>query len=53
MRVLKTNFGGSQHGVFTQRPEALTNDFFVNLLDLQSATLAGPIWASWTDMASI
>jgi len=34
MRVLKTNFGGVQHGVFTQRPEALTNDFFVNLLDL-------------------
>ena len=34
MRVLKTNFGGTLHGVFTQRPEALTNDFFVNLLDL-------------------
>ncbi|MFA5028013.1 MAG: catalase/peroxidase HPI [Candidatus Methylomirabilota bacterium] len=34
MRVLKTNSGGSQHGVFTQRPEALTNDFFVNLLDM-------------------
>ena len=34
MRVLKTNFGGTQHGVFTQRPEALTNDFFVNLLDM-------------------
>jgi catalase-peroxidase len=34
MRVLKTNFGGSQHGVFTTRPEALTNDFFVNLLDM-------------------
>jgi catalase-peroxidase len=34
MRVLKTNFGGSQHGVFTNRPEALTNDFFVNLLDM-------------------
>jgi catalase-peroxidase len=33
MRVLKTNFGGSQHGVFTKRPETLTNDFFVNLLD--------------------
>jgi catalase-peroxidase len=37
MRVLKTNFGGSMHGVFTHRPEALTNDFFVNLLD-QSTT---------------
>jgi catalase-peroxidase len=34
MRVLKTNAGGTQHGVFTQRPEALTNDFFVNLLDM-------------------
>ncbi|HSY44325.1 MAG TPA: catalase/peroxidase HPI [Candidatus Acidoferrum sp.] len=34
MRVLKTNFGGTKHGVFTQRPEALTNDFFVNLLDM-------------------
>jgi catalase-peroxidase len=34
MRVLKTNFGGAKHGVFTQRPEALTNDFFVNLLDM-------------------
>jgi catalase-peroxidase len=34
MRVLNTNFGGSQHGVFTKRPEALTNDFFVNLLDM-------------------
>jgi catalase-peroxidase len=34
LRVLKTNFGGTQHGVFTQRPETLTNDFFVNLLDM-------------------
>ena len=34
MRVLKTNFGGAQHGVFTKKPEALTNDFFVNLLDM-------------------
>jgi catalase-peroxidase len=36
MRVLKTNSGGSQHGVFTKRPEALTNDFFVNLLDMST-----------------
>jgi catalase-peroxidase len=36
MRVMKTNFGGSQHGVFTKRPEALTNDFFVNLLDMST-----------------
>jgi catalase-peroxidase len=34
MRVLKTNAGGTQHGIFTQRPETLTNDFFVNLLDM-------------------
>ena len=34
LRVLKTNAGGTAHGVFTQRPEALTNDFFVNLLDM-------------------
>jgi catalase-peroxidase len=34
MRVLETNVGGSKHGVFTQRPGALTNDFFVNLLDM-------------------
>jgi len=34
MRVLKTNVGGTAHGVFTRRPEALTNDFFVNLLDM-------------------
>jgi len=34
MRVLKTNFGGSAHGVFTDRPETLTNDFFVGLLDM-------------------
>ena len=33
MRVLNANFEKSQHGVFTKRPEALTNDFFVNLLD--------------------
>ena len=34
MRVLNTNVGQTQHGVFTNRPEALTNDFFVNLLDM-------------------
>jgi catalase-peroxidase len=33
MRVLNANFGKTQHGVFTKRPETLTNDFFVNLLD--------------------
>ena len=34
MRVLNTNFGGSKHGVLTDSPETLTNDFFVNLLDM-------------------
>ncbi|MFK0232815.1 catalase/peroxidase HPI [Streptomyces vinaceus] len=34
MRALGTGFGGSRHGVFTDRPETLTNDFFVNLLDM-------------------
>jgi catalase-peroxidase len=34
MRALNANFGQSQHGVFTKRPETLTNDFFVNLLDM-------------------
>jgi catalase-peroxidase len=36
MRTLNANFGRSQHGVFTKRPEALTNDFFVNLLDMRT-----------------
>jgi len=40
MRVLNANFDGSQTGVFTKRPEALTNDFFVNLLDM------GTTWKS-------
>ena len=34
MRALNANFGKSKHGVFTNRPETLTNDFFVNLLDM-------------------
>ncbi len=38
MRVLNANFGQTQHGVFTGRPETLTNDFFVNLLDM------GTVW---------
>ncbi|MBU1641999.1 catalase-peroxidase, partial [bacterium] len=38
MRVLNANFGNSRHGVFTERPETLTNDFFVNLLDM------GTLW---------
>ncbi len=36
MRALGANFGGSKHGVFTDRPGALTNDFFVNLLDMNN-----------------
>jgi catalase-peroxidase len=46
MRALNANFGQSQNGVFTQRPETLTNDFFVNLLDMgtqwtKSSTVEG------------
>ncbi|HMD68724.1 MAG TPA: catalase/peroxidase HPI [Chitinivibrionales bacterium] len=36
MRVLNANFGQARHGVFTKRPETLTNDFFVNLLDMST-----------------
>lgn len=36
MRVLGTNFGQTRHGVFTDKPETLTNDFFVNLLDMNT-----------------
>jgi catalase-peroxidase len=36
MRVLNINFGNSKHGVFTKRPGVLTNDFFVNLLDMST-----------------
>ena len=43
MRVMSANFGGSQHGVFTKRPETLTNDFFVNLLDMDTT------WAASSD----
>jgi catalase-peroxidase len=43
MRVLNANAGSSPHGVFTKRPEALTNDFFVNLLDM------GTTWTSVSD----
>ena len=43
MRVINTNFDGSQHGVFTNRPEALTNDFFVNLLDMGTTWKASAV----------
>ena len=36
LRVLGANAGGAKHGVFTKRPETLTNDFFVNLLDMRT-----------------
>jgi len=48
MRVLNANFGQSQHGVFTTRPGMLTNDFFVNLLDMgttwKAASEAGDLF---------
>lgn len=47
MRVLSTNFDKSQHGVFTQRPETLTNDFFVNLLDF------GTTWRAIDDAQEV
>lgn len=40
MRVLNTNFDGSKHGVFTNKPETLTNDFFVNLIDFSTTWTA-------------
>jgi len=43
MRALDTNFDGSKHGIFTSRPGALTNDFFVNLLDM------GTQWKAMSD----
>src|SRR5690606_33838297 len=36
MRALGANYGGTNHGVFTDRPGTLTNDFFVNLLDMST-----------------
>ncbi len=47
MRVLNTNFGKTQHGVFTKRPEALTNDFFVNLLDM------GTTWKAVSEASDV
>jgi catalase-peroxidase len=47
MRVLGTNVGGSTHGVFTKRTEALTNDFFVNLLDV------GTTWTAASDAEDV
>jgi len=47
MRVLNTNADGSQHGVFTKRPGVLTNDFFVNLLDM------GTEWTAVADKVDV
>ncbi|WP_281226054.1 catalase/peroxidase HPI [Flavobacterium aquiphilum] len=47
LRVLNTNFDGSKHGVFTNKPETLTNDFFVNLLDF------GTTWKASSDSEEV
>ena len=47
LRVLNTNVGKSRHGVFTKRPEALTNDFFVNLLDMRTE------WKATSDLKDV
>ncbi|MGH8783028.1 catalase/peroxidase HPI [Paraburkholderia sp.] len=47
LRVLNTNYGQTQHGVFTKRPEALTNDFFVSLLDM------GTEWKPVSDASDV
>ena len=47
LRVLNTNVGHAKHGVFTKRPEALTNDFFVNLLDM------GTEWKPVSDVQDV
>jgi catalase-peroxidase len=43
MRMLNTNFGQTKFGVFTKKPEALTNDFFINLLDMRT------VWKATSD----
>ncbi|MFV0422648.1 catalase/peroxidase HPI [Oleidesulfovibrio sp.] len=47
LRVLNANYGQSQHGVFTSRPEALSNDFFVNLLDMDT------VWTPTSEEAEL
>ena len=47
MRVLNANTGHAQHGVFTKRPEALTTDFFVNLLDM------GTVWKATSEAQDV
>lgn len=47
LRVLNTNFRHAKHGVFTKRPETLTNDFFINLLDL------GTTWKATSETGDV
>jgi len=47
LRVLNANTGKSKHGVFTDRPETLTNDFFVNLIDF------GTTWRATSDAQNV
>jgi catalase-peroxidase len=47
LRVLNTNFDKSKHGLFTKRPESLTNDYFVNLLDL------GTTWQATSESQNV
>jgi catalase-peroxidase len=47
LRVLNANTGGTLHGVFTKRPETLTNDFFVNLLDM------GTVWQATSEYGDL
>lgn len=47
MRVLNTNVGQTQHGVFTKKPETLSNDYFVNLLDM------GTEWSQVSDAGDL
>ena len=47
MRMLNTNHGQAKYGVFTERPEALTNDFFVNLLDMRT------VWKATSDAENV
>jgi catalase-peroxidase len=49
LRVLGANFGGSERGVFTSRPETLTNDFFVNLLKTSTSMM----WEATSDGAFV
>ena len=49
MRMLGTNVGGAKHGVFTSKPQTLSNDFFVNLLDMRTQWKAAGEWFEGRD----